>query len=129
MARKLRSAIELVSDIGAKAFDLQHHNESDIREAIAVLRSVNGPMFDWLVRTLGARELREWAQHKATCLKGKPDSITIRPTRRTIFSGCTCGLDAALAVPVANEDPRAATIDDTDAQGAYEHEAERLGDA
>lgn len=52
MTRRFKSAIELVSDIGAKGFDLQHHSESDIAEAVTFLRHVNGPMFDWLVRVL-----------------------------------------------------------------------------
>jgi hypothetical protein len=56
MARKLRSAIELVSDIGALGFDLQHHSDSDIAKAVQVLREVNGPMFTWLVKVLGEPE-------------------------------------------------------------------------
>ena len=55
MTRRLKSAVELVSDIGAKAFDLQHHRERDILEAVAILREVNGPMFDWLTCMLQPR--------------------------------------------------------------------------
>jgi hypothetical protein len=54
MARKLRPAVELVSDIGSLAFDLQHHSEEEIAEAVAVLRYVNPQMFDWLVEHLKA---------------------------------------------------------------------------
>lgn len=52
MTRRLKPAVELVSDIGAKAFDLQHHSDADIREAVKFLRTVNPEMFDWLVRIL-----------------------------------------------------------------------------
>lgn len=52
MARRLRSAIEIVSDIGALGFDLQHHTEEQIAEAVKVLRTVNPEMFDWLVKSL-----------------------------------------------------------------------------
>lgn len=54
MARRLKCAIELVSDIGSKAFDLQHHSDEEIAEAVKLLRDVNGPMFDWLVKALEA---------------------------------------------------------------------------
>lgn len=52
MPRRLKSAVELVSDIGAKAFDLQQHSELEIAKAVAFLREVNGPMFDWLIQRL-----------------------------------------------------------------------------
>jgi hypothetical protein len=51
--RKLRPAVELVSDIGSLGFDLQHHGEEQIREAVKLLRTVNPEMFDWLARLLG----------------------------------------------------------------------------
>lgn len=54
MTRKLRPALELVSAIGSLGFDLQHHAEKDIAEAVAVLRKVNPEMFDWIVRQLAA---------------------------------------------------------------------------
>lgn len=54
MSRRLRTAVELVSDIGAKAFDLQHHSEAEIAAAVRILRKVNGPMFDWLVYMLAS---------------------------------------------------------------------------
>lgn len=50
--RKPRPALDIVSDIGSKAFDLQHHSERDIALAVRLLRTVNAPMFDWLVRVL-----------------------------------------------------------------------------
>jgi hypothetical protein len=52
MARRLRSAIELVSDIGSLGFDLQHYSELEIKQAVKVLREFNPEMFDWLVRAL-----------------------------------------------------------------------------
>ena len=52
MARRQKSALEIVSDIGSKAFDLQHHSERDIIEAVVILRQVNAPMFDWLTQML-----------------------------------------------------------------------------
>jgi hypothetical protein len=52
MARRLRSAVELVSDIGSLGFDLQHHSEAQIAEAVRLLRTVNPQLFDWLVRVL-----------------------------------------------------------------------------
>lgn len=50
--RKLRPAIELVSAIGSLGFDLQHHDEVQIAQAVSILRSVNGPMFDWIAQVL-----------------------------------------------------------------------------
>lgn len=50
--RRLRDPVEIVSDIGALAYDLQHHGDEEIAQAVEVLRRVNGPMFDWLVVTL-----------------------------------------------------------------------------
>lgn len=54
MARRLKGAVELVSDIGSKAFDLQHHSDEEIARAVRFLREVNGPMFDWLVSVLAS---------------------------------------------------------------------------
>lgn len=53
MARKLRPAIELVSSIGSLGYDLQHHQDAAIEEAVVLLRTVNPQMFDWLSRVLG----------------------------------------------------------------------------
>lgn len=52
MPRRLRPALELVSDIGKLGFDLQHHSDEQIAEAVQVLRTVNPEMFDWIVRAL-----------------------------------------------------------------------------
>ena len=69
MTRRVRDAVELVSDIGGKAFDLQHRPDAEIREAVAVLRSVNGPMFDWLVSVLQGAVSKDSA---ATLIEGRP---------------------------------------------------------
>src|SRR5712691_7980 len=53
MPQRLRPALDLVSDIGKLGFDLQHHSDEDIAAAVALLRSVNDPLFAWLVETLG----------------------------------------------------------------------------
>lgn len=58
MARKLRSALELVSDIGCLGFDLQHHSDEQIAAAVALLRTVNAPLFHWLVKALGEPVVR-----------------------------------------------------------------------
>jgi len=50
--RRLRPAAEIVSDIGALAHDLQHHNDTDIARAVTFCRTVNPEMFAWLVRAL-----------------------------------------------------------------------------
>lgn len=52
MTRRLRPALEIVSDIGSLGFDLQHHKQSDIYEAVATLRTVNPDMFNWLALLL-----------------------------------------------------------------------------
>lgn len=51
-ARKLRPALDIVSDIGALGFDLQHHDDQSITAAVTLLRTVNPEMFDWLVKVL-----------------------------------------------------------------------------
>lgn len=53
MPRKLRDALEIVSDIGSLGFDLQYHDDIQIRHAVAVLRAVNPELFNWLVQALG----------------------------------------------------------------------------
>ena len=53
--RKLRPAIEIVSDIGSLGFDLQHHSDAQIVEAVKLLRTVNPELFAWLVQVLGSK--------------------------------------------------------------------------
>ena len=77
MTRRLKSAVELVSDIGCKAFDLQHHSELEIRKAVALLRTVNAPMFDWLTQMLQAPV----AKDSAGC---EPDSHPVSERVETI---------------------------------------------
>ena len=50
MSRRLvKSALELLSDIGSKAHDLQGHGPIEIAKAMVFMRECgNGPMFDWL---------------------------------------------------------------------------------
>lgn len=55
MPRKLRPALDLVSDIGSLGFDLQHHSDEQIAEAVRILRTVNPEMFDWIVKQLAAQ--------------------------------------------------------------------------
>lgn len=54
MSRRLRSALDIVSDIGVLGFDLQRHNEKDIHAAVTLLRTANPEMFDWIVQQLQA---------------------------------------------------------------------------
>lgn len=54
MSRKLRPALDLVSDIGKLGFDLQHHSDEQIAEAVTMLRTVNPEMFDFISRQLAA---------------------------------------------------------------------------
>lgn len=54
--RRLRSAVEIVSDIGALGFDLQHYSDTEIASAVALLRAVNPEMFAWITRQLGQPE-------------------------------------------------------------------------
>ena len=54
MSRKLRPVLNIVSDIGSLGFDLQHHTDADIAEAVKLLRTVNPEMFDYLVKALSA---------------------------------------------------------------------------
>lgn len=53
MTRKLRPALEIISDIGALGFDLQHHSDAVIADAVTLLRTVNPELFSWLVQVLG----------------------------------------------------------------------------
>ncbi len=52
MTRQLRPAAEMVSDIGALGFALQHHSEAEIAHAVNFCRMVNPEMFDWLSKLL-----------------------------------------------------------------------------
>lgn len=67
MARKLRSAVELASDIGAKAFDLYAHGDRAAVDALRVLVSVNPEMFAWLRDRLNEATTQE---PSATALRG-----------------------------------------------------------
>lgn len=58
MSRRLRPAVEIVSDIGSLGFDLQHYSDEQIAEAVKVLRTVNTEMFDWLCKVLAAGKER-----------------------------------------------------------------------
>lgn len=76
MARKLRPALNIVSDIGCLGFDLQHHSEKDISEAVAFMRLSNQEMFDWIARhisgqgeTAPAQELSKTPDQLAHWLK------------------------------------------------------------
>lgn len=53
MTRRLRPAIEIVSNIGSLGFDLQQHDAVQIAHAVAILRKVNPDLFAWLVQALG----------------------------------------------------------------------------
>lgn len=56
--RKPRPAAEIISAIGSLGFELQHHSEPAIQDAVRFLRTVNPEMFDWLVRVLAKPESR-----------------------------------------------------------------------
>jgi hypothetical protein len=45
-------AIEIISDIGCLGFDLQHHSEQQIADALAFMRLSNPQMFYWIVKAL-----------------------------------------------------------------------------
>ena len=52
--RHLRPAVDIVSDIGALAHDLQCHRDTDIVDAVRCCRTVNPEMFAWLVAVLSS---------------------------------------------------------------------------
>ena len=52
MPRKPRPALNLVSQIGQLGFELQHHSDEEIAEAVTLLRRVNPKLFVWLVKAL-----------------------------------------------------------------------------
>lgn len=86
MARRLRSAVQLMSDIGSKAFDLQYHSDKDIAEAVAVLRDVNGPMFDWLVSRLSSLAVAAVDPHAANTgtLRQRENTNDDEPERQAV---------------------------------------------
>lgn len=53
MSRKLRPALDLISAIGVLGFDLQHHSDRAIADAMTLMRTVNPEMFAWLSKVLG----------------------------------------------------------------------------
>lgn len=52
--RKLRPALEILSDIGCLGFDLQHHSDEAIEDAMKFMRISNPEMFAYLSRVLAA---------------------------------------------------------------------------
>lgn len=75
MTRKLRTALTIVSDIGALGFDLQHHSDEAVAEAVKILRTVNPEMFDYLSRVLSvgasqphSPEMHTWKRTFVVCL-------------------------------------------------------------
>ena len=82
MTCKLRPVVKLVSDIGALGFDLQHHDDANIVEAVRILRTVNPEMFDWLSRILASPDrpcvclvddglVQEWVQKARAVARSK----------------------------------------------------------
>lgn len=71
MARKLRPALEIVSDIGSLGFDLQHHDPVQIAAAVALIRTVNPEMIEWLARVLteeaATRPAKKETEEAPTC--------------------------------------------------------------
>lgn len=49
---KRRPALDIVSAIGSLGFELQHHSDAAIVDAVALLRTVNPDLFTWLVHAL-----------------------------------------------------------------------------
>ena len=74
--RRVKSALELLSDIGSKASDLQGHGPLEIARAMQFMRECgNGPMFDWLVLMLQPEQCSAAAVvHGRTCPKAPHDS-------------------------------------------------------
>lgn len=53
MPRRVKQALELISDIGSKAHDLQGYGPIEIARAMQYMRDCgNGPMFEWLAAVL-----------------------------------------------------------------------------
>jgi len=88
--RRLRSARELLTDIGALAADLREHSEAEIAEALDFLWTVNPTLFEWLARTLSARVERR-DERSGTGLAGKPMSgvspVSAPKTLHGVFPG------------------------------------------
>lgn len=76
MARKPRMAIELLSDIGSKAYDLQVYTEPEIQAALAVMRRVNAPLFDWLTQLLVAAQERGTTETTKDEKRKYPDRLS-----------------------------------------------------
>lgn len=94
-ARRLRLALDIVSDIGSLGFDLQHHSDEQIAEAVRILRTVNPEMFDWIVKQLAVQAssptpdeqeghiqcpfCRRWTNHTQEARCGWCQATLIRP--------------------------------------------------
>jgi hypothetical protein len=52
VTRRLRPALEILSDIGSLGFDLQHHDDATIKRDFEYLKQVNPEMFAWLARVM-----------------------------------------------------------------------------
>ena len=53
--RKLRPAIEILSDIGSLGFDLQHHDDLVIADAMEFMRKANPEMFAWIAKVIAPK--------------------------------------------------------------------------
>jgi len=61
MKRRLRPAVELASDIGAKAADLHAHGDAAALEALDFLCKVNPDVYSWLLdRLMAVRSRRRY---------------------------------------------------------------------
>jgi hypothetical protein len=64
--RRLRPAVEIVSDIGALAHDLQQHGDVEIVEAVKFCRTANPEIFAWLVSVLSSFRSRPQSNEART---------------------------------------------------------------
>ncbi|HKA75314.1 MAG TPA: hypothetical protein VKE26_26160 [Xanthobacteraceae bacterium] len=57
MPRTRKTALEIMGEIGHRVYDLRRYDEHDVITAVVLLRTVNGPLFDWLMQMLLAGSL------------------------------------------------------------------------
>lgn len=82
--RRLRPAIEIISDIGSLGYDLQHHAEPDIAAAMTFIRQANPEMFDWLAKVL---DVTKKCRHCGVDLKRFDSDWLDRETHLTCATG------------------------------------------
>lgn len=83
-----RNALDIVSDIGVIAFDLQRHTTEEIKDAVALLRTANPQLFDWLIVALGGTDMEAVKLAVQAKIRAEAECGALQATLATVRALC-----------------------------------------